>query len=166
MSVRVSFCIFAGDWCTSLSICWEATLDEFTPETTTESVTRTITFPLETSAKKNEYVRTGIEEFQAMAAFMADMLPSYSEYRWTNRDTTMYRMVTREFPDAEMKATIAREAAGHIASAFQSWCERGKPGDRPQFGDGDYLVLSPSASSHFKRFPRQPWEICTGSSSV
>lgn len=115
-----------------------------TAGTTTESVTRTIRMRLETSAQKNERVRAGIEEYQQMAAYVADILPSFPEHSWVARNTTLYRVVTREFPKDErgVKSTIAREASQKVAEAFDAWESRGKPGDRPSFGDGDRIRLS------------------------
>jgi len=116
---------------------------EHTADTTTESVTRTVSLDLETSQRKNELVREGIAEFQQMASFMTDMLPSFPEHEWTPNHTTMYRVVSREFgDDRTVKSTIAREAQQKVAEAYRSWRENGKPGNRPKFGSGDYLRLS------------------------
>jgi hypothetical protein len=119
-------------------------LDSFTAGTTTQNVVRTIRCKLESSARKTQLVRTGIEEFQKMTGYMAEMLPSFPEYQWTARNTTMYRMVTREFPEDErtVKSTIAREAQQKVAEAFDAWQSNGKPGNRPSFGDGEYIRLS------------------------
>lgn len=122
----------------------QAGLEDFTAGTTTESITRTVRFPLESSEAKNDLVRDGIDDFQEMAAFMADVMPFYPPHRWGGRDTHQYRHITDEFPDDRrtVKATIAREAAHHVAEAFASWNERGRDGNSPTFGGGDYLVLS------------------------
>lgn len=122
----------------------QATLNTYAAGTTTETVTRTIRARLETSTQKNERVRGGIEEYQQMAAYVADILPSFPEHSWVARNTTLYRVVTREFPTDErgVKATIAREASQKVAEAFDAWASRGKPGDRPSFGDGTQIRLS------------------------
>ena len=122
----------------------QASLGAYTAGTTTETVTRTIRMRLETSAQKNELVETGIEEYQRMTAYVADILPSFPEQNWVARNTTLYRVVTREFPKDErgVKATIAREAGQKVAEAFDAWATRGKPGERPSFGDGNQMRLS------------------------
>jgi IS605 OrfB family transposase len=120
----------------------QSSLSEFATESRPEPVTRTVVFPLETSREKTEKVRGGIDVYQKMLSYMADQLPSFPESEWNSRNTTMYRMVTRQFPDADVKGTIGRSAAAEVASAFQSWKSNGKPGDRPSFGGGEYLALS------------------------
>lgn len=123
----------------------DARLSDFAADRTTETVTRTIKFKLETSETKNERVRTGIEEYQEMASYMSDILPTYPDYEWRPNHTTMYQHISDAFPknEREVKATIAREAQQKVAEAFQSWRERGRDGDRPnQFGDGNLIRLS------------------------
>lgn len=120
----------------------QPSLADFTAGTTTEPVVQTVVLELETSARKNERVQTGIEEFQEMAGYMANMMPSIPEWEWSPQNNTLYRMVRREFDDATVKATTAREAAQHVAESFASWRSRGKDGERPRFGNGSYLILS------------------------
>lgn len=117
-------------------------VDVCTAGTTTESVVQTVVLDLETSRTKTERVRAGVEEFQAMTDYVATMMPSIPDWEWSPQNNTLYRLVTREFDDRTVKATTAREAAQHVAESFSSWRERGKDGERPQFGDGQYLVLS------------------------
>lgn len=117
-------------------------LGEYTAGTTTETVVQTVVLDLETSNAKTDRVRAGVDEFQAMTGYMADMMPSVPEWEWSPQNNTLYRMVTDEFDDRTVKATTAREAAQHVAESFASWRSRGKDGERPQFGDGNYLVLS------------------------
>lgn len=120
----------------------QADLSTFAPSSGTQSITRTVQCQLETSNTKNEAVQTAIDEFQAMAAYTATMLPSIDEYEWSPQNNTIYQLVTEEFDDRTVKATIAREAGQKVAEAFQAWHQRGKPGNRPQFGEGNYLRLS------------------------
>ncbi len=119
-------------------------LGEFTAGVSTETVTRTVRLPLESSEQKNEHVREGIAEFREIVSYMADMIPSFPDYRWQPQDTTMYRVATREFPKDErtVKAKVLLEAQKKAAEAFQSWRERGKPGNRPRFDDESMLRLS------------------------
>lgn len=120
----------------------QAALDAYTPASDTVSVTRTIILPLETSREKSQTVANAVDEFQAMLGYAADVAPSFGKYGWSPMNNAFYRRVTAEFDDRELKATIAREAGQKVAEAFQSWRERGQPGKRPQFGDGQYLRLS------------------------
>lgn len=122
----------------------QSTLGDYTAGTSTESITRTVRLPLESSDKKNNLVHEGIEEFREISNYMADLLPSFPDYRWQPQDTTMYRVATREFPKDErtVKAKILQEAQKKAAEAFQSWRERGKPGDRPTFEEESMLRLS------------------------
>lgn len=118
--------------------------DEFTGDTTTEEVTRTIVVGLESSQRKNARVEQAIGEYQSMTEYMAAVLPSYPPSRWHPRSTQMYRQITREFPEDDrlVKATVAREAQQQVAEAFGAWETRGRPGNRPVFGDANYLRLS------------------------
>jgi IS605 OrfB family transposase len=113
-------------------------------KTDTISITRTIVCRLESSNKKNEKLRTGVKEFQAITEYMAGMLPSFPEHEWTSQNNQFYRMVRREFSDSTVSAACSRNAAQKVASTFKAWREKGKPGERPQgeFGNGDYLQLS------------------------
>lgn len=119
----------------------QASLSAFQAGTTTESVTRTVVFPLETSQTKNEAVRTAVEEYQAALSYMGDMMPSIPEYGWNPQDTTLYRMVQRKFPERTVSATTLQSAQEKVASSFRSWKSNGKSGDRPRFGEGSWFGL-------------------------
>jgi len=118
-------------------------LSAFAAGTTTESVTQTVVLPLETSQRKNEKVTTAIEEFQAMCSYLADMLPSFGVHDRSPNNPTLYRLVTREFPDDErtVGAKVALAATRKVTAAFESRRARGDGGDRPTFGDGNYFML-------------------------
>lgn len=122
----------------------QADLDAFTAGTTTEDVVQTVKLQLETSNRKTEKIRTAVDEFQDMAAYMADMIPSVPEHEWNGHNNTFYRMVTREFQTEErtVSATIAREAAQHAVAMYNTYASNGKEGDRPSLGGGNYLKLS------------------------
>lgn len=116
--------------------------------TTDVSITRTVKLPLETSTRKNNLVRGGIDAFQAVQSFMADRLPTYPEHEWEPLHTQMYRQSQRglpefpdEFPGRGWKSAFATEAQKMVSESFKSWRQKGKPGRRPQFGDGQYLGL-------------------------
>ncbi|WP_228546165.1 RNA-guided endonuclease InsQ/TnpB family protein [Halegenticoccus tardaugens] len=50
-------------------------------------------------------------------------------------------MLTREFDDCTLSKANAHEAAKKVTEAFASWRSNGYPGNRPRFGNGDYLRL-------------------------
>jgi IS605 OrfB family transposase len=111
-------------------------------QTDTISITRTVVLPLETSTRKNEVVREAIDEFQEMASHAADLAPSFGPQGWETTNNAFYRRLTNDFEDRTISAAIAREAGQKVASSFKSWRENGQRGERPQFGDGNFLQLS------------------------
>lgn len=119
----------------------QADLSEFrspTP-TTTVDIARTVKCKAETSNRKNQRLRQAIDEWQEIAAYMADIMPSFPEYSWGERNNSqLWRIVNREF-DYNLMAHTAHEAAYKVTEAFGAWRENGKQGDRPQFGDADYI---------------------------
>lgn len=121
----------------------QQTLADFTAGVGTETVTQTVVMELETSHRKNEKVRTAVDEFQAMCAYLGDMMPSIPAHERSPQNPALYRLVTREFPgdSREAGAKVALAATHHVAAAYQSWHERGQNGDRPAFGGGDYFML-------------------------
>lgn len=131
----------------------QQTLETFRAGTTTEDITRTIRLRLEGAAWKHERVKCAIEDWQRVARYTADLLPSFPPYRWGSRDTQLRRVVRREFDNLDIYAHDRDAAVAIARNAFSSWHERGRPGDRPQgeFGDGDYLQMSTSSSSKKRR---------------
>lgn len=121
----------------------QPTLEAFTADTTSETVTQTVVLPLETSQRKNGRVQTAIDEFQQMCDHLATMLPSMEPHERNPNNPTLYRLVTREFPsdEREVAAKVALAASRHVAAAFESRRQRGDGGDRPTFGDGDYFMI-------------------------
>jgi len=120
-------------------------LSAFEPESDTVDVTRTVRLKLQTSERKNEKLKQGIDAYQAVLSFMADRLPSYPPWEWEPRHPHMYHQAKRGLPDDDIayKTTLAQQAQQQVAEAFKSWRERGQPGDSPQgeFGSGSYLGL-------------------------
>jgi len=121
----------------------QQTLVDYAAETTTESVTQTVVLPLETSQRKNQKVQTAIDEFNAMSSYLADMMPSLSEHERSPKNPTLYRLVTREFPndDRETGSKVALAVTNHVCAAFKSRQERGDNGARPTFDDGCFFLL-------------------------
>jgi IS605 OrfB family transposase len=121
----------------------QQTLSAYTAGTGTETVTQTIVAPLQVSQRKLEKVRTAVEEFQAMCRHLNDHMPSIPPHERVPRNPALYRIVTRGFPESErtVSAKVATAATRHVAAAYQSWQSRGRPGERPAFGDGEFFKL-------------------------
>jgi len=121
----------------------QQSLSAYAAGRTTESVTQTVVLPLETSQRKNAKVQTAIDEFQAMCRYLADMLPSFNVHDRSPNNPTLYRLVTREFPDESrtVGSKVALAATRKVTAAFESRRARGDGGDRPTFGDGNYFML-------------------------
>lgn len=116
----------------------QAGLSTYAPDTDSVSVTRTVVLPLETSQQKTETVVDGIEEYQAMLSYLGDVAPSFGRFGWSPMNRAFYRNVNREF-DRTLKSNAVEEACRKVAESFEGWRSSGMPGDRPEFGDGDYL---------------------------
>lgn len=106
--------------------------------TTTETVTKTVVLPLETSRSKNDRVRAVVDQWQQIAGRMADLMPSVGQAHWRAQDSTLFHLVSDEFPDHGLRAHDANHAAYKVGEAFGSWDSNGRSDHRPQFGDGDY----------------------------
>jgi|GEM_PF-1884441 len=128
-------------------------LGDWTAGTTTESITRTVRLKLETSDRKLAHVQTAIDDWQRVAGYTADLLPSFPAYRWGSRDTHLRRRVRESVDDLEIYAHDRDAAVAKVREAFASWHERGQPGATPtgEFGSGDYLRMSTSSSSKKRR---------------
>lgn len=131
----------------------QPTLEAFRAGTTTEDITRTIRLRLHGSEWKHDRVRQAIGDWQRVARYTADVLPSFPSYRWGSRDTQLRRGVRGEIDGLGIYAHDRDAAIAKARDAFDSWNERGQPGDRPQgqFGDGDYCQMSTSSSSKKRR---------------
>ncbi|WP_331235139.1 RNA-guided endonuclease InsQ/TnpB family protein [Natronorarus salvus] len=118
----------------------ERTLASFQPETKTEDITRCIVIPLETSKRKNEYLRECIDEWQNVARTAAERLPSIRPNGWT-RNNPQVGKIAKEYDRETISAALTQQAVYKATEAFDAWRELGYPGDRPigRFGDGNYL---------------------------
>lgn len=116
----------------------QVSLSAFRAGRTTETVTKTVICPLETSQRKNRRVRGVIDEWQAIAARMAELMPSIDESHWRTQDSTLYHVVRNEFPDHGLRAHDASQAAYKVGESFGSWHSNGHTKGRPHFGDGNY----------------------------
>lgn len=113
------------------------------PDTESVEVVETVIVPLRTSERKRERVSTAIDEFQEMCSYMADILPSFSEPEWNLTNTSLYRVLTREFPteDREVGSKVALAAQRHVTAAFSQHAQTGD-GELPSFGERSYFRIS------------------------
>lgn len=103
-----------------------------------ETVTKTVKLPLQTSNRKNERVREVINEWQRIASGMANLMPSVDEQHWRSQDTTLSRLVAKEFPETPLRSHDRNQAAFKVGESFGSWKSNGHDKERPQFGNGNY----------------------------
>jgi len=84
-----------------------------------------------------------VEEWQEIAGHMANLMPTFPPHRWRARDSQMFRIVKRDFPNHGLRAHDAYQAAYKVAEAYGSWNSNGRPGHDPRraFGNGDYARL-------------------------
>lgn len=128
-------------------------LTEFQAGTSSQELTRTVRLKLEGAEWKHDRVKRAIDDWQRVARYTADLLPSFPSYRWSGRDKQLRRVIREEFDDLCIYAHDRDAAIAKAAEAFDSWNERGRPGDRPQgqFGEAEYLRMSTSSSSKRRR---------------
>ncbi len=96
-------------------------------------VTRTLVVPLETSNRKLEKMRTVIDEYNELVNIVHEILPSYKSHQWKKEKTTIEHKLLEQSPhkDRVTGSAVARGALHKALAAFQSWRERGFPGDYP-----------------------------------
>lgn len=116
-------------------------LSTFAVETTTETVVQTVRLNLETSNAKTEKVEKGIDEFQRIARYFNDLMPSIPEHERTRNNPAFYNLVQKKFDDTLLKKSVARDAAYHAIDVWNSYAARGNDGDRPTLGNGSYMEL-------------------------
>lgn len=118
-------------------------------ETSTVKLTKTVKCRLQTSDRKNAKVREAIDDWQRVASYAADMMPSVEEHRWGEQGhTQQVRLARHEFDDLCIYAHDRDAAVRKVSESFASWRENGKPGPNPagEFGDGDYLRMCSCSS--------------------
>lgn len=107
-------------------------------QTTEETITKTVKLPLQTSQRKNDRVRSVIDEWQAIAGRITELMPSVGPQHWRAQDSTLFHLVRKEFPDHGLRTHDAYQAAYKVGEAFGSWHSNRHEKHRPSFGDGDY----------------------------
>lgn len=129
---------------------WVRALEGFN-EQDTEPVIRTLPCSLQTSGRKMERVRECIDEWQAIAQRTAELLPSFPPSEWRLKNSQIYRIIPREFPDRELTAAVAQDAQRKVLGAFLSERAAGCPGDAPMgnFGSASYMRV-PAQSVDFE----------------
>jgi putative transposase len=104
-----------------------------------ETITRTVVIPLRTSKRKSEKIERYIDEWQEMARFVAERMPSWGEdvfcYQSKTRNKA-YPILVDEFGEQREIVAAGMQAVGtKVAAAFSSWYSNGMRGDYPI---GDY----------------------------
>lgn len=115
------------------------------------TITRTLVLPLETSGRKNERVRSAIDEWQRIASRMTDLMPSLGPDHWRTQDTTVFHAVQDEFPDCDLRMHDAYQAGYKVAEKWGSWESNGRPGDPPSVANGDYARFCGCCAFEFER---------------
>jgi len=121
----------------------QPTLADFTAGTGSETGTQTIAAPLQTSNTKTAKVATIVDEFAGMCSHLGDMMASIGPHERVPNNSTLYRLITRQFPSDERTAgsKVALAASRHVAAAYQSFHARNDGGDRPTFGDESFFRI-------------------------
>ena len=106
-----------------------------TVELESESLTRTVVVPLRTSNRKSAKVHRYIDEWQAMARFLAERIPSWGEdvfqYQSKTRNKA-YPILAEEFGDRrEITASGMQVVGTKVGATFASWYSNGMQGDNP-----------------------------------
>lgn len=103
-------------------------------------VIKGIILPLEASQRKLERAKDTIDEWQRVAARMNELMPSFGPRHWRSKDSTLFHVVKKEFPDLDTRQSDAYQAAYTVAEAWGSWHSNGRPGGvGPSFGDGNQM---------------------------
>lgn len=113
-------------------------------ETKTESLTKTLVVPLDSSNRKNERLRECIGEYQEIIGHLADVFISFPEYKWSGHSGQLYRVGKEHFPNRSIHSQALNEATQRVVSAYDSWKSNGKPGNPPKgdFGYHDYIEFT------------------------
>lgn len=104
-----------------------------------ESLTRTVKLPLQTSTRKLARLEQFTSAWQEMASTFADNLVSVHPAYWgETQETWQQKLAETLYPTDRLKTLPLRpykhdrnEALYKVSAAFGSWKERGKQGDRP-----------------------------------
>lgn len=121
----------------------QPTLEAFTAGTTEETVTQTVVAPLETSNIKRQKVESVVNEFAEMCSYMGDMMASIPPHERSPMNSTLYRLLTDEFPGETRlsAAKVVLSASRHVAAAHQSAQALGGEAELPTFGDEQFFML-------------------------
>lgn len=122
----------------------QAELATFRADTRTHEITRTVVVKLESSQRKRRRVETAIDRWQRMAAHFADLMPSHIRHRWGDvQESWMKDVALDAFPtdSIDLRAHERDQALYKVSEAFGGWQERGCPGERPTFGDKQFIRL-------------------------
>lgn len=104
-----------------------------------KSVTKTVVCGLQTSNRKNEKLRSVVDDWQKVASHLADVAVGYKQYQLEGRSSALYR-ASKDVEDVNIHSKGKLAAAGKVSDAFVSWMKQPQNNQKPQseFGDGDY----------------------------
>lgn len=110
--------------------------------TETETVIRTIKCPLETSDRKNEKLKRGVEDFRKAAKVAAEVIPSFAEQTWTRNNGQIYRTVKTQMDEYEIKDKVVQNAVHRVTGNYQSVRELGNDYPKDGIPSCDFVILT------------------------
>lgn len=111
----------------------------------TKKIHPTLIAPLETSERKNERVRSAIEDWQKLLSIAADHMPTIGKNHWRPYDTTVNHIVDNHGHDHGLRKHEANLAGYEVAQAYKRYAQQ-RGASRPQFdGDGNYMKVDSDA---------------------
>lgn len=107
-----------------------------------ETVIRTIKCPLETSDRKNEKLKRGVEDFRKAAKVAAEVIPSFAEQTWARNNAQIYRTVKGELDEYEIKEKVIQNAVHRVTDNFKSVRELGNDYPKDGIPSCDFVILT------------------------
>jgi len=105
----------------------------------TETVVQTVVLNLETSDRKNNKIQKCIDEYQSMSKYMSDAIVSVDQNEWSTMNPAFYRMLNKEFEERYVSSGVALESIEDVIGGYKSWVSNGKIGEKPVFGNSNYV---------------------------
>jgi len=105
-----------------------------------KKVAQTVVLDLETSNRKNNKIQEAIDEYQEMSKYISDIIISFQEHKWSTMNPQFNRLLVEEYNDRYVSAAVAQEAIADVVEGYKSWKSNGKEGDRPTFGNNNYVT--------------------------
>jgi IS605 OrfB family transposase len=124
----------------------QTTLSGFELERTEESLTTVVKIRLESSNRKNAYLREHIGVYQDALKIFGNRLVSFKKWQWDNETPAKDRIRKEHFPpdDRLLSAQSLQEAGQEVSDKLAIWRDDGRPGKRPfsDYSGGDWLRLT------------------------